>query len=199
MKTFNHTDSVTVETQQPARPADFRSDVLVPLAQSVLTGVLLSGLVAFLVWRQSWDGDLGVLFLGLALTVSCLAWVVLLAQHRRLLWAAEKLTRVDLNGDKTVGDPRDRLLVLNASQGKAQQVRRENEARRADFVDFVSRLPHKGTSLRAWESELGRDSYAEFRDALLKLGWARWRSHDQRKGWALTMPIDDILKRVSGE
>jgi len=190
----------TVETSKPARSADLASDVAVPLAQAGLTGLFVSGVVTFIVWRQDWRGDLVALFVGVALVVATVVWVLLLAQTRRMLWGVERLVRRDLDGDQVVGrppPPRDRLLVLNAGQGQEQRAQLERAARVGQFRDFVAQLPMRGTSLRAWERELGRDVYVEFRDAMLRCGWARWRSDDQRQGWELTTSVDDILSRIS--
>jgi len=185
-----------VRTQAPARAAGLVSDVAVPFLQSLLTGVLLGGVVSFVVSRSQWGGDVGILFVGLVLVVACLCWLVLLGQHRALLWATERLTGQDLDGDRQLGKPRERLVVVNAERERRSNEGAAQEARVSQFVDFVSRLPMRGTSLRAWEKHLGRDVYCEYRDVLFRLGWAAWRSDDQRQGWELVVPVEHILTRV---
>ena len=56
----------------------------------------------------------------------------------------------------------------------------------------------------AWEGELGREVYQDYRDTLIRIGWARWNSTrangkpNERRGWELTTDPAEILKRISG-
>ena len=195
-----------METAIPARPASFVADVVVPLVQSLVTGALLGGLAVFLLGElaPSWDVDPFKVWAGVALAISTLAWLVLLGQTRRLLWAVEKLTGQDLDGDRQVGKPQERVVIVGAGKAQEQAAQRENEQRASQFAQFVAGIPIKGTAIRSWESELGRDTYQEYRDALIRLGWARWNSTkkdgtpNETKGWALALPAAEILERISG-
>jgi hypothetical protein len=195
---------VEAETSTPARPAGFVSDVLVPLVQALITGALLAGVVVFAVARTDYDGDLLGLWGILALTISSVAWLVLLGQTRRLLWVLERVTGADLDGDGVKGKPQERVVIVNAARAQAEAAQQENADRASQFAQFVAALPTKGTAARVWEGELGRETYQQYRAALIRLGWAKWNSLDgdgqpnERKGWALTIPAEDILKRISG-
>lgn len=195
---------VQVEMAVPARVASFTADVVVPASQAVVTGVLVAGLATFAADRLGYGDDLRTWFLGWALAVSGLAWVVLLREHRRLLWSLETATGADLDKDGHVGKPRERVIVVNASQGKREQEQAEQAERRSDFASFVAGLDVRGTGLREWERDIGRQKYTEFRDVLLRCGWARWVSvkgdgtPNERQGWELVKPVSEILDRVSG-
>jgi len=190
---------VPMERQEPARAASFVADVGVPLTQAAITGAVVSGLVVFLVSELApgFDADLVKVWFGLALAISAFAWLVLLMDTRRLLWAVERVLGADLDGDRHLGKPKERVVVLNAGRGQGAAAGREDVSRLRGFASFVARLPHKGTQLRSWEKELGRDVYQMYRDSLLDAGFARWRSDDERQGWELSVPVREILSRLA--
>ena len=113
------------------------------------------------------------------------------------------------NGDvhafliKRIG-PNERVVIVNAGQSREEVAQRENAHKASEFAQFVAALPTKGTSQRAWESEIGRETWAEYRDALIRLGWAEWNSikrdgtPNETKGWTLTLSVEEILARISG-
>jgi hypothetical protein len=182
------------------------SDVLVPVLQAAISGALLAALLVFVVSElvPDWDADLLKVWSITALAITAGAWLLLLGQTRRLLWTVEKLTGHDLDGDRQVGRPQERLVVVNAPKGQQAANQRGNAARASLFADFVARLPTRGTDARSWERELGRETYQEFRDVLLKVGWAKWNSTkkdgtpNERRGWTLVLPAAEILERISG-
>lgn len=195
-----------METAIPARPASFVADVVVPFVQALVTGALLAGLVVFALGELApgWDVDPFKVWLGLALAITALTWLILLGQTRRLLWTIEKLTGLDLDGDQLAGKPTERVVIVGAGTAKEQATQRANEHRASLFAQFVAGIPIKGTALRAWEAEMGRETYGDYRDVLIRLGWAEWNSSkkdgspNERQGWELTMPAADILERISG-
>jgi len=181
--------------QEPARPATFAADLLVPLGQAVTSGLLLGGLAAFVANRAGYH-DWPALWLGLGLGISAVAWLVLLGQHRRLLWAIETVTGKDLDKDGKTGKPAERLVIVNAPQAQEQSAKQERAARRSAFAAFVAALPTRGTDARTWEPELGRQTYQEFRDTLIRVGWAKLKGRGEKRGWALAVPVADILARI---
>ena len=203
-------------TESPARAASFVSDVVVPIIQAAVTGGLAALLVTIALCELfDWLGGIASLpaispwRLGgvLWLAFSTMAWMVLLGQTRRLLWAKETRLGRDLDGDGVVGPPpkvQERVVIVNAGQAQAEAVRRGGAERASQFAEFVAAIPTAGTSLRAWEAELGRETYNDYRDALIRLGWAAWKSTkrdgepNETKGWALTIDAGDILSRISG-
>ena len=148
-----------VTTEAPARPASFAADLLVPLGQAVITGLLLASLVTFAAARLGYGGDLLTWWGGWALAISAVTWAILLGQHRRLLWAVERVTGRDLDGDGKAGKPTERLVIVNASQAQQEAAEVERAKRRSAFAAFVAALPARGTDARAWEPELGRPTF----------------------------------------
>lgn len=193
-----------LEMSTPTRPAGFVSDLVVPVGQALITGGLLSGLITFALSRTAFDGDLKALWFGLALTIGTVAWLLLLADTRRLLRAIEKLSGLDLDRDGHAGKPDDRMVLVNAPAARKEAARisqkREEAETAAELAEFVAKLPTLGTDQRTWEGRIGREKYTVFRDLLLEMGWARWRSAaDKRVGWELVLPVREILRRISVE
>ena len=191
------------ESTRPARSADVRSDFLLPALQATFTGALVAGVVAFVVWRSG-DGDAGGVFVGVALVATLLVWVVLLGQHRRLMWAVERVLSQDVNRDGAIGEPQERIVLVNGGQGQAAARATARQSWASGLAHFVARVPARGSSLRDWEGELSRDAYIEYRDALLGAGLAAWRSFksngkpNERQGWELVGSVDDVLARIGG-
>jgi hypothetical protein len=193
------------ETAVPARPAGLISDVLVPVLQAAISGGLLAALVVFAMSElvPGWDADLLKVWAITALAITAMAWILLLADSRRLLWASEKVTGIDLDGDGTIGQPRDRLVFVDREKAKEEAAQERKRGEWLTFVSFVRQLPARGTTLTAWESEIGRARYTEFRDALIDYGLACWLSTkadgtpNKTQGWELTATVDEILDRIS--
>lgn len=197
--------SAGIEATAPARAASFIADLFVPIGQALTTGALVGGLVAFIVWRAApkWGGVFD-LWLGLGLGIAAVAWLLILFDTRRLLWAVERVTGLDLDQDGAKGEPVERLIIANAAAGQREAAQREAADRASGFYRFVAALAVKGTAARTWEPVLTRPVYQEYRDALIRLGWARWCSVDrdgrpnEKRGWELTAEPAEILKRISG-
>ena len=87
-----------LETRRPARLADLRSDVGVPLAQAAVTGVAIGAVVG---------GLAGSVAAGLAASGGTFTatWLLLLRDHRRALWAIERIINHDLDHNGVVGEP----------------------------------------------------------------------------------------------
>jgi len=190
------------EKATPTRPADPIADLAVPLGQAGATGIMLATVVVFLLSRTNYTGDIGALWVGLVLGISSLAWLLLLLDTRALLRTLETVTGKDLNRDGKVG--KERVVFVNAEPARQQAKAQREGERQSQFARFVSGIPIKGTALRAWESELGRETYQEYRDSMIRLGWARWNSTkadgtpNETQGWELVKPAEWILQRVDG-
>jgi hypothetical protein len=117
-------EGMELESSTPARPADVIADLVVPLGQAAVTGALLAGLVVFLVWELAphLDGDPVKVWAGLALGISAVAWLLLLADTRRLLWALERVTGRDLDRDGTAGPPGKRTLEVEVKEGNRRRI-----------------------------------------------------------------------------
>lgn len=148
-----------VTSEAPARPASFAADLLVPLGQALVTGLLLAGLATFAAARLGYRGDLLTWWAGWDLAISAATWAILLRAHRRLLWAVERVTGLDLNKDGKTGKPQERLVIVNAPQAQQDAAQVDRAARRSAFAAFVAALPTRGTDARTWEPELGRPTF----------------------------------------
>jgi len=190
--------------ETPTRTPSIGADVLTPFLQAVITGALLSGLITFLFGRTDYDGELGPLWLGLALFIGTVTWLFLLIDTRKLLRVIEELTGIDIDGDGQAGPVKERYIPVNAPAARreaaqiAEQAEKEQVA--CELSEFVARIPHLGTDARTWEARIGREKYQAFRALLLELGWATWNStKDKRRGWRLVLPVRTILQRISDE
>jgi hypothetical protein len=195
-----------VSTSAPARPATFIGDVLVPGAQAAITGSLVgAALTIGVALFTDYEDNLLALWLGLALGITTLAWVILLLDHRRLLWAVERLTGVDIDQDGSTGKPGAHLVWVNRQKANQRAEEARREAEWLIFLGFISRLGVKGTALATWEKELGRDRYNEFRDALVDYGLAKWRSYNANgrpntsQGWELVGTPEETLAQLEIE
>jgi hypothetical protein len=204
MKRFDKTtpwekrDKPEVIASTPSRPADLWADLLVPLGQSVASGILGASLIVLLVpvVRPDWRGDLFRVWAVAALLVTTGVWLWLLRENRRAIWATE--TRPG-QATKT----KDQVVLVNVPQAREEAAKRARAERVNQFARFVGALEVRGTDSRTWEPELGRPTYNEFRDVLLRMGWARWNSTkwngkpNERQGWSLVLPPGEILDRIN--
>ena len=106
-----------METAVPARPASWVADVVVPVAQAAISGAIGGALVTWLAVRAGWKGDWVALWATLALIIAAVAWVLLLFDTRKLLWAVERLVGADLNRDGARGDPSKQRLEVHVKTG----------------------------------------------------------------------------------
>ena len=84
----------------------------------------------------------------------------------------------------------DRMVLLRERHNV--QTRTDQEKRDGQFMWFI-RHCLKDNTLRYWESKLGRDKYAEFRDILISGGYAEWvNGEDHRRGWRVTASVAQI-------
>lgn len=196
------------ETAKPAREANVSSDVAVPLLQAAITGGLLAIPATLLAKALVPDADGLKLYAILASGFMCIAWMVLLGEHRKLLWLIEGVTGHDLDGDKSVGQPQERVIIVNGGR-MAQEAKRAAESQegtswQAGLVRFVMGLEQYGTSQREWveRQKMDLETYKEYRDTLIRMGVADWKSKDkngnphEKQGWALSVPAAWILERL---
>lgn len=207
-------DQAILQRQQPAEKASIRSDVVVPLVQALATGFLVA-VVVVLVLGKAGGPRAEVLMRVFVLVdagVTLAVWLALLVETRRLLWLVEWLVDRDLDAEKIRAKRRKTLargdlVFVNRQRAKAEASReRERQAEKSEFEwfeSFVRRLPAKGTSLAAWEAEIGRERWSAYRDALIDFGYARWGSYDERglpnktQGWSIVEEPEQILESMS--
>lgn len=188
-------DAGAFERETPARAADLRSDVLVPLCQAGISGLIAGALWAGGAWLLG--ADFWLVFVASAGIFGGCAWFILLRDHRRGLWARERREARDLDGDGVVGEP-SRPVLVNPYQGQRARDADKHATELAALADFLYGC-EGDTSLRTWEPRIGRDQYTAWRDALVSSGWASWRQPgNERAGWELSAPADEVVAAIAG-
>ncbi len=180
------------EVERPIGQPTITSNVLVPFLQALITGlaggllVTWGAVMAELVdgWWPLWPGPVGFLF--------SLTFLVKTGAAESTLWTVERFVGADLDGDEKVGKPEAHLVTI---RGPEPKITTPEGKLRGEFVKFVRGCEHD-TAMARWEPILGREQYREWRDGLIKLGWAEWVNRDRRQGWRLVRPVDEIIRAV---
>jgi hypothetical protein len=192
----------TWERRAPVRAATVSADVFVPVLQSATTA-LVGGVAAGLL-SQSLAGA-GV---GAGLTFGA-SWLALLRAHRAGLWAVERVTGRDLDGDGRIGRPGEPAQPSTVKIEIKEDRRNGQSLAWLDLpVDekrlrqFAQRVTAGGAlSESEWTGSGGpfsRDEFRGLRDALIERGLARWRNpQEPRQGWELTRKGKVVLEHVA--
>lgn len=166
----------------------WEGEVLVPAGQAWLIGLgvglaslaLSIPLAVFQHWP--WWVPLATAA-GLACLAFGIAAVLLVLDHRRLLWAWEETLQSDLNGDGTVSEP-DQEKMLTPEEPRFAYVNDPYRRRRLlaaqDFRFFLREAYNgRGTTWRAWDGivlpsgrKVTRPLWEEYAERLLKAGLA---------------------------
>jgi len=185
----------TWERRSPARRPAVSSDVGVPLAQTVVSGVVLAlgvGVGAALCgasWRSFVYAGVGFV----AGVVLC--WFALLSGTRQLLWTVERVTRTDLDGDRHVGAP---PAARPPVQVEVTQTRDDGRLAKMIFANLdisdeqleqlARGLLDGKSTVATWTGSGGAFSRGEFeraRDELIRAGllyWVNESAHAQGVG-----------------
>jgi hypothetical protein len=187
-------ESRAYERRRPGRPASLESDVAVPIAQSVFSA-LVAGLAALgAALAAGWQRPaLWAVLAALAALVT--AWLVLLRQHRDLLWEIELVTGADLDRDGTVGvplvDPEPRTVRAEIIEGNGQRIRYIDvplsDQELEKLADGV--LQHAVTFSRRSLADAGlleAERYSDVKDVLLEGGLLRYRGEGPHAGLELS-------------
>jgi hypothetical protein len=183
------------------RAADWRSEILVPLLMSLVTGALALIVAVWLWWEWDWLPDWFPVA-AFVLAFGCV-WVWRLRKHDSMLTAAEEITRLDLNHDGAIGRPiapeapptsiHIDLSRPNPRTGTPQLVRFDLPCN-PDTLTLVAEAMLAGSTLpnSEWTPIKSGKPFSEtglqkFKDALLTNGLARPISREnQRLGLVLT-------------
>lgn len=178
----------TYEKRRPIRPARMESDVMVPLAQSVITGIaggVVAGSVAALRgagwWSLLWAAAGGAATWGAS-------WMVLLNTTRSLMWEVERIVGRDLDGDGDVGEP----------VGQREPIRVESLER--DARDRVKRIRYVTLPVGVTDDDLARIAQAALVDELpfSRRGLAEVISPDKYTGISRAMLEGGLLSFSNG-
>ena len=185
----------TVEIERPTARPTLEGMVLVPFFQAIIIGVTVGLLItwALVDWLKALDGWWPA---GGLLVLACfgLAFVGKVANAEATLWTVERIIGADITGDQVVGKPSAHDHIIIAGPGASTMT--PEERLRAEFTQFIQGCA-VDTSMRRWERIIGREKYQQWRNGLIRLGWAEWIKDDEPKqGWKLTRPPNEIIEAV---
>lgn len=180
---------------EPIRPATFESDVLVPFAQALISGAVLSATLAAPALLLAWD-------ISVALVPGVVAagalWAVLLLSNRKLLRRNEYYRGAD---QAPPAQRHEYTIAQPDADGQPAHwntvITDVDPARLATFARAI--LNGQSTAVAAWTGTgklLTRDEYEDLRDQLVNHGFARW-GRDRNQGWALTAKGSAWFKQLA--
>jgi hypothetical protein len=164
-----------METTMPARPAGFVADVLVPLSQSLCTGLLVGTLSTAVLMAFGVKVNPAQLWAGLALFVMTCTWLLLLIDTRRLLWAIERLTGMDIDRDGEVGPEQTLRVQVETDRGQKIASARVLEVSDDQLLAFAVGIARgRGLTEAAWGGDKtafpkGINQFRKFRSKLMEL------------------------------
>ena len=168
------------------------SHVAVPALQSLISGLaasLLFGLGSLCLRRWgvvggSWLDSLlvgaGMFALGF-----CGVWVM-------LMWTTWP-RRIVPPAPAPMAQTRERIVPVIARGIDVAALERNERQKR--FVAFVKAC-ERSTASRELLQQFSENELIEFRDVLMRFGYARWNGSEPRQGWRLTIPASDIVREL---
>ena len=183
------------EKKMPAREANMQSDVFVPLVQSLVTG-LCAGVGCGAIW------DIPVGFAVGAATMG-VSWLILMGEHRRLLWIVEKIKNVDLDNDGAIGEPTTTRIEVDITDGNQKQTIFLGLGIPQDKIVIFAKgiLAGKSTSEGTWVGSgklFSPAEYNELRGELIDRKLAEWRNKDTpQQGWKLRLAGIAVFRKLA--
>lgn len=189
MRRFEASEAVRVTVAPAGDGGGFASQVLAPLCQSVAGGAAVGVMAAAVTWAlvdaRAW--------LRVGAVAALMTWAPL---YLALLYDARRLLRVRViePASGAAAAPQTERLIPVIAPGRDARTLAQNE-RQARFRAFVLACG-RSTARRALLREFSEAEIAQFREVLLRLGYARWRGADTRLGWELTERPEGILAEM---
>ena len=185
----------------PARLADLRSDVAVPIAQGAAVGVsvgLAAGVVVLLFGfgLQGWSrwAMAGKVTAGAAVLATAAAVVWLVIDHRRHLWERERWLDRDLDGEGVIGEPeRVRVELHDASNKQTRYVDLPISTAKLKALAVAVVLNGKALSRPALRGILSQTEYNRTAKEMVRRGLARDLPGNKRE---LTAAGRAVLRRA---
>ena len=186
------------ERRRPARNADLQGDVLVPLLQSLLTG-LAAGVVVAAGWMLAIGGTNAVVIGAMAAALAWgIAWVWLIRDHHNLLWEIERISGVDLDRDGEIGEPWLRIEVAGEGNRLAYlDLPAEPEQLIALARGILNGVPLAESSWCGRGRPFSKAQFRVLRDELIARGLATWVNPRSRaQGVELTAAGRALMRRI---
>jgi len=167
---------IEAQRTSPARPASTESDVVVPLLQSLITGVIIglpAGTFVALVGHLPW-WSVPAIAAGVIIPAT---WLHRLSAHTRALWTVEKIFNRDVDGDNYTGEPPRQSFEMEVKTGRTIQ-RFDMPGALEQFYTLARGVlrgkpfsEHEWTPLRRLYSV---PTFRQIRSRLLELGYIEW-------------------------
>jgi hypothetical protein len=191
------TVSEVAEVQQPHRAPTIESDILVPLAEALISGFVVGIALAMLLIWQGHYGWWPTLPICIAVMTG-VGWLAALREERQTLWHTETMTVLNTQPAALPPAPQTGLLLANpiaCATSAAVAARDEHKTQRqAELVAFVRRCAVKGCGESSHDiTPATRAAYLGNRDLLLGLGLANWKTSNHKAGWELSAPPADCV------
>lgn len=179
----------------PFRKMELASDVLVPLAQACITGMMVAVLVTACLPFFEWPWFSGI-YSGLFTTV--IMWGFRLALSKNTLWIVEEIIGRDIDGDGQAGRSY-RSIRLEIKQGRKTMLA-DLPGDENTLIRFARHMS-QGASFSeraAAESGYGVSNFRKLRDIFVQREWAAWNNpaHPQQ-GLVLTDDGRQIIQAIA--
>lgn len=187
-----------LERRTPAAgPGSLERDVVVPLAQSVITGLVVAVLAGLL---ATWAGAARPVLIGSAAGALVLAavWGALLLVHTSTLWVIESVLHTDLDRNGAIGAPREPVTVevVDRHQNRICYVSVPLSDEQLEALARAVLAPGAVFSRRALpEGLVSADQYGELVATLARAGLLTARGAGPEAGFALTPAGRSWLRR----
>lgn len=176
----------------PWRKPEFAPDVLIPLSQSVISG-LLSAIVMSIaaIFIKSWPPYLGLLAFPV---VVALGWLLSMVSDRGL-WIIEKITGTDQDDD----EPKKKIIEIEVKNDHTRHIAElpGDEEYLRKFCQWVAAGDSFSEST-AQKCGYGVTNFRNLRDIFVSRRWGLWKNADHpQQGIELTVSGKQIIRSLA--
>lgn len=180
----------------PFRKLEMVSDVWVPLLQSLISGLLATGVLWVLSpgigWAWYVAPVIGVVVVGIT-------WLLLLWAGRAMLWVVEEITGTDIDNDGHVGKPEKRVVEVEVKEGHSTRLAElpGDEDHLLRFCRYIA-AGDSFSERTAQQCGYGVTNFRKLRDIFIARRWAYWKNPDTpQQGIELTLGGRSIIKALA--
>ena len=188
----------SVFRKTPVRKMELIADVVVPLAQATVSGLLVGGLATPLIIASDGPWYAG-LYLG-ALSVG-IVWGFRRAASKETLWIIEELTGADIDGDGHAGEPPAPAYGIKAEVKSREGWQFATLPGEPASLHYMAQMVSRGSSFSertATSAGLSQPEWMALRDEFITRGWAHWKNADRPQvGVALLGAGRAVLRSIA--
>ena len=163
-------------------PGAFTLAVIIPVARAAITACGLGTVASMGAWALDYGGD----SLGIGAMVAAVGFLAAWLLGTR---GPGHVAIGDHGSEAPPGGP-SRLVMINPKASA-------DPDRAARFSEFTNAAERDSSTRRLRGLGYSDGEICEFRDTLIRLGWAAWNASDKRGGWRLTSPAEDVLEAMA--